>query len=82
MVGFFGFLVALFLGPVAGDLLVRMIDRFTHNKRGRGMQLTVGICYTLGALPWTLLIALVAFFPLSLVVFTIAAAVTAVTRLR
>jgi hypothetical protein len=80
--GFFGFIVALFLGPVAGDLLIRLIDRLTHNKRGRALQLTAGICYTLGALPLTLLIALFAFFPLSLVIFTIAAAVTAVTRLR
>jgi hypothetical protein len=82
MVGFFGILIGFFLGPVAGDLLVRLIDRLTHNKRGRPVQLTIGICYTLGALPWTLLIALLAFFPLSLVVFTIAAAATAVTRTR
>lgn len=82
MVGFFGFIVAILLGPVAGDLLVRLVDRLTHNKRGRSMQLALGICYTLGALPWTLLIALVAVFPLSLVVFTIAAAATAVTRVR
>lgn len=82
MIGFFGFIVALFLGPVAGDLLVRLIDRLTHNKRGRPLQLAVGICYTLGALPLTLLIALFIFFPLSLMIFTIAAAATAVTRLR
>ena len=49
---------------------------------GTPMQLAIGVCYTLGALPWTLLIALVAFFPLSLIVFTIAAAATAVTRTR
>jgi tetratricopeptide (TPR) repeat protein len=82
MVGFFGFIIAILLGPVAGDLLVRLTDRLTHNKRGRSMQLALGICYTLGALPWTLLIALVAVFPLSLVVFTIAAVATAVTRVR
>lgn len=82
MVGFFGFIIAVVLGPVAGDLLVRLTDRLTHNKRGRSMQLALGICYTLGALPWTLLIALVAVFPLSLVVFTIAAVATAVTRVR
>lgn len=82
MIGFFGILIALFLGPVAGDLLIRIVDRLTHNKRGRPIQLTIGICYTLGALPWTMLIALVAFFPLSLVIFTVAAAATAVTRTR
>jgi hypothetical protein len=82
MIGFFGILIALFLGPVAGDLLIRIVDRLTHNKRGRPIQLTIGICYALGALPWTMLIALLAFFPLSLVIFTVAAAATAVTRTR
>lgn len=81
-VGFFGFIVAFLLGPVAGDLLIRLTDRLTRNKRGRTLQLTAGICYTLGALPWTILIALLGGLPLSLIVFTIAAAATAVTRLR
>lgn len=81
-VGFFGFIVALLLGPVAGDALMRLVERFTQNKRGRPMQLAVGICYTIGALPWTMLIALAGGLPLSLILFTIIAATTAVTRLR
>lgn len=81
-IAFFGFFVAILLGPVAGDLLVRLADRFTRNKRGRSLQLTVGGCYTLGALPLTMLIVLVGGLPLALMIFTIAAAVTAVTRLR
>jgi tetratricopeptide (TPR) repeat protein len=80
--GFFSFIVAFLLGPMAGDLLIRLIDRFTHNKRGRPMQLAVGICLTLGTLPWILLITLVGRFPLSLIVFTIIAVATAVARLR
>ncbi|NWF80340.1 MAG: hypothetical protein HXY37_09870 [Chloroflexi bacterium] len=81
-VGFFGFIVALLLGPVAGDALMRLVGRLTQNKRGRSMQLAVGTCYTLGALPRTMLIALAGGFPLSLILFTIIAATTAVTRLR
>lgn len=81
-VGFFGFIVALLLGPIAGDALTRLVGRLAQNKRGRPMQLAVGICYTIGALPWTMLIALMGGFPLSLILFTIIAATTAVTRLR
>jgi tetratricopeptide (TPR) repeat protein len=81
-IAFFGFIVAILLGPVAGDLLTRLLDRFTRNKRGRSVQLTVGGCYTLGALPWTLFIVLLGGLPLALMIFTVAAAVTAVTRLR
>lgn len=81
-IGFFGFFVAFLLGPVAGDLLVRISDRLTHNKKGRSMQLAVAGCFVLGALPWTLLIALVGGFPLALILFTIMAATTAVARVR
>jgi tetratricopeptide (TPR) repeat protein len=77
--GFFGFIVAILLGPVAGELLIRLTDRLTHNKRGRAMQLTVGICSSLGAILGILTFAA---FSLSLVVFTIAVVATAVTRLR
>jgi tetratricopeptide (TPR) repeat protein len=79
---FFGLFVALLLGPVAGDLLIRLTDRLTHNKRGRSLQLVAGAGFALGALPLTLFLALFGAFPLSLMLFTIVAAVTAVTRLR
>lgn len=83
MVGFFGFIIAFLLGPVAGDLLARLIDRLTHNKRGRPMQLAAGICYTLGALFWIApTILLIGRFPLSLIVFTIATVATVVARMR
>lgn len=81
-IGFFGLFVAFLLGPVAGDLLVRIGDRVTHNKKGRSMQLSVAGCYVLGALPLTLLIALIGGLPLALILFTIMAATTAVARLR
>lgn len=81
-IGFFSLIVAFLLGPMAGDLLIRLIDRFTHNKRGRPMQFAVGVCLSLGALPLVLLITLVGRFPLSLILFLVVAVVTAVTRLR
>lgn len=81
-IGFFGFFVAFLLGPVAGDLLVRISDRLTHNKKGRSMQLAVAGCYVLGALPWTLLTALAGALSLALILFTIIAATTAVARVR
>jgi hypothetical protein len=81
-VSFFGFIAAFLLGPAAGDVLVRISDRLTHNKKGRSMQLSVTGGYVLGALPWTLLIALLGGLPLSLVLFTIMAATTAVARVR
>lgn len=84
LIGFFGFIVAFLLGPVAGDLLVRLTDRLTRNKRGRSMQLTLSICYALGALPWTTLLVLIAgLLPsLSLILFTVIAVTTAVARIR
>jgi hypothetical protein len=81
-IGFFGFFIALFVGPLAGDLLIRICDRLTHNKRGRPMQITVAVGYALGALPWTALLLLVGAFPLSLIIFTIVATATVATRMR
>ncbi|HMQ32438.1 MAG TPA: B-box zinc finger protein [Chloroflexaceae bacterium] len=82
MIGFFGLFVAFLLGPVAGDMLVRLSDRLTHNKKGRPMQLAVAGCFVLGALPLTMLIALLGSLPLALILFTIMAATTAAARLR
>ncbi|RRR70416.1 MAG: hypothetical protein EI684_13355 [Candidatus Viridilinea halotolerans] len=82
LMGLFGFIVAFLLGPMAGDLLVRLVDRGTKNKRGQPMQLAVSIGYALGALPWMGLFVLIGSFPLVLLLFTIIAISTALTRLR
>ncbi|MEI7769874.1 MAG: hypothetical protein WCI67_07800 [Chloroflexales bacterium] len=76
MVGFFGLYLAIIFGPMAGELLVRMLERI-NRKRGRSVQIAVGICYGVGAAPVALLS-----FSLGLAVFTVAALVTVVTRLR
>lgn len=95
-IGFFGLLVALLLGPVAGDLLVRLTDRFTRGKRGQLMQLSVGIAYVAGFLLMLggLAVALTGapslgaigalFFglPLGLHLFNVITIVSAVVRLR
>lgn len=81
-IGFFGLFIAFLLGPVAGDLLVRISDMVTRNKKGRSMQLTLAGCYVLGALPWIMLIAVLGGLPLGLILFTIMAATTTVARVR
>jgi len=95
-IGFFGLLVALLLGPVAGDLLVRLTDRFTRGKRGQLMQLSVGIAYVAGFLFMLSGLAVVLtgapsfgaigalFFgmPLGMHLFNVMTVVAAVVRLR
>jgi tetratricopeptide (TPR) repeat protein len=51
---FFSFIVGALLGPVVADLYVRLLDRLTRSKRGRELQLTVGIALGLGAAPLTI----------------------------
>ena len=82
MTGFFGFIIAFLLAPIAGDLLTRLSDWATKVKRGRAIQLTVSICYALGALPWFGLLILSGGFPLALLLFTILTITTALARLR
>jgi Kef-type K+ transport system membrane component KefB len=74
--GFLGLFLAMILGSTTGELLVRLLER-VNRKRGRSVQVAVGVCYGLAAAP-------VALFLLSigLIIFTIAAIATAVTRLR
>ncbi|MGQ9927058.1 MAG: hypothetical protein ACUVS4_09320 [Chloroflexaceae bacterium] len=95
-IGFFGLLVAVLLGPVAGDLLVRLTDRFTRGKRGQLMQLSVGIAYVAGFLFMVSGLAVVLtgvpsfgaigalFFgmPLGVHLFNVITIVAAVVRLR
>lgn len=51
MIGFFSLFLAFVLGPVIGELLVRLSDRLTRNKKGRSMQMALGGGYALGAMP-------------------------------
>ncbi|MEI7643685.1 MAG: hypothetical protein WCJ55_05170 [Chloroflexales bacterium] len=76
MTGFFGLYLAIIFGPMAGELLVRMLER-VNRKRGRSVQIVVGIGYGLGIAPFLLI-----FFNIGLAIFSIAALATAVTRLR
>ncbi len=93
--GFFSFILAFMLGPAVGELLVRLLDRLLHGKRGRPIQITVGVAYALGVLLLVTGMALllgslspifigVLLFslPLGLYVLTGIAIVTAMTRLR
>ncbi len=50
-VGFFGLIIALLLGPAVARLIVRLIDYATRAKRGKAMQLAVGISFVVGAFP-------------------------------
>jgi hypothetical protein len=47
-VGFFSFYLAFILGPLAGALIARIVDRFVRSKRGRAIQITVGVAVVLG----------------------------------
>jgi tetratricopeptide (TPR) repeat protein len=75
---FFAFLVAFFLAPMAGELLLRILDALTKNKRGKEMQITVGVAYGMGATVTALLFA----FTLPMLLFTVIAIATLVGRLR
>jgi tetratricopeptide (TPR) repeat protein len=75
--GSFGFwFIALLIGPPAGELLVRILER-VNRKRGRAVQIAVGICYGLAAAPVLLL-----FFSIGFLIFSVAALATVVARLR
>jgi hypothetical protein len=77
-----GFLLILLfaVGPGIAELIVRAVERTTRMKRGRAMQITVGLAIVLGALAAWLLRPI--FPPLALLLFTILAVSTAATRLR
>lgn len=84
--GWFIFL-SFFIAPAAAEMLIRLLDKVTHAKRGKEMQLTVGIAYGLGAAPWILLPLLFFGFapgllPLGAIIFSVVAIVTLVARLR
>lgn len=82
--GFFSFIVAFLLGPLAGNVLARILDRVTRNKRGRVLQTTVSVCYAFGALPWlgALLLAGGGFAIILLGLFTVLAITATIAALR
>jgi hypothetical protein len=75
--GFFVFLIVIVLGPAVAELVIRISDRLTKTKRGRRIQIAVGVGFALGALPW-LFLSLNIF----LLAFVVMVIVTAVARLR
>lgn len=73
--GFLGLFLMFILGPAIAEFIVRVVDRVTKLKRGRSMQIAVGVAIALGTLPFAL------FNPLLLLYMGLAIA-TAAARLR
>ncbi|MFN8567928.1 MAG: hypothetical protein U0Z44_10515 [Kouleothrix sp.] len=74
--GFFGFFIVFMAGPAIAEFIVRIVDRFSRLKRGRPMQITVGVAMALGTLPMIL------FNPLLIIIYMVVSISTAVARLR
>jgi hypothetical protein len=74
--GFFGLFILFIAGPAIAEFIVRVVDRVTKLKRGRPMQIAVGIAIALGTLPFAL------FGGLLLLLYMVLAISTAVARLR
>jgi len=75
--GFFGLIIIFMAGPAIAEFIVRIVDRVTKLKRGRPMQIAVGLAIVLGTLP-------LALFSLNLLLllYMALAVTTAVARLR
>jgi hypothetical protein len=79
----FGLILTLLAGPFSGELTVRLCDRLTHAKRGRPMQLAVGLPLALGGLPLLLpLLFAPSLLTLLLAGYLALAVSSAVARLR
>ncbi|HNP71594.1 MAG TPA: hypothetical protein PLO33_14805 [Kouleothrix sp.] len=74
--GFFGIFIIVMVGPAIAEFIVRVVDRVTKLKRGRPMQITIGVAIALGTLPFAL------FGGLLLLLYMVLAISTAVARLR
>jgi hypothetical protein len=74
--GFFAWIIVFMVGPAIAEFIVRVVDRVTKTKRGRPIQITVGVAMALGTLPFAL------FNPLIVLLYLVLATTTAVTRLR
>jgi len=90
--GFF-FIIALLIAPMVARLMVRVLDYATHAKRGRAMQLTVGVSMVAGAVLAIGLLLIITSVPLSfmlanpfsllpLILFTVMTVITALAQLR
>jgi hypothetical protein len=75
--GFFGLIIIFMVGPAIAEFVVRIVDRVTKLKRGRPMQIAIGIAIALGTAPVFLVRP-----NLLLVLYLIVAVTTAVARLR
>jgi hypothetical protein len=89
--GFFSFIIAFLVAPFAAEMIVRLLDRITHAKRGKEMQLVCGVSYGAGVLLSVMMFLLVlgiplqlafSFISLPLILFSVIAIVTLVGRLR
>ncbi len=76
--GFFLFLIIFTVGPVAAELIVRSVDWATRSKRGRPMQITVGVAMFLGGVLAFLFVPNL----LAIALFLLAGISAAVARLR
>lgn len=74
--GFFGLFIIFMVGPAIAEFIVRVVDRVTKLKRGRPMQITIGIAIAIGTLPFAI------FGGLLLLLYMVLAISTAVARLR
>jgi hypothetical protein len=56
---FIGIIAAMILGPAVARLIVRLLDYITRAKRGKSLQLAVGISFGVGITPMLVLTLLV-----------------------
>jgi hypothetical protein len=73
--GFFGIFIMFMVGPAIAEFIVRIVDRVTKLKRGRPMQITVGVAMGIAILPFVL-------GNLFMLLFLAVGVSTAVARLR
>jgi hypothetical protein len=76
-----GLILTFFAGPFTGELVVRLLERLTRGKRGRGMQLAAGAGIAFGAVP-LLIATLVSIATLMVVLWAVLAITTAAARLK
>lgn len=81
VVGRIPFFFMLFLGPAAGELVMRTVDWATRNKRGRALQLVVSIALAAGAAA-AVVSGYASLLSLSLWIYLVLAIGTASARLR